>query len=132
MRVVIPALFKSKFSDESKQTVICTIGLHGSINVYPLDTWNVFYDKLVNGTQEQQDFLDYLLRFSDEQQLEGPGRIRLSDKLLSYAGIKDKEKVVINGEGSHLSIWHPEKYNAFENKLTTVRLENKSTADFRV
>ncbi len=55
-----------------------------------------------------------------EQELEGPGRVRIHDMLLSEVGIDDS--VIIKGEGHYISLWNPEIYaKVRKSKLDTHR-----------
>ena len=112
MRVIIPAQFKAKFSAASKQTVICTVGQNKEVLIFPLDNWNALTARLREGTEDEQNDLELMLHFaSQEQQLEGPGRIRISDDHLDISGIKDS--VIIKGEGSYISLWDPEVFSLY-------------------
>ena len=112
MRVIIPAPFKAKFAAASKQTVVCTVGQNKEVLIYPLDNWNTLTTKLKAGTAEEQEDLELMLHFaSQEQQLEGPGRIRISDDHLEISGITDS--VIIKGEGSYISLWDPKVFNEY-------------------
>ena len=112
MRVIIPAPFKAKFSAASKQTVVCTIGQYKEVLIFPLDNWIELTTKLKNGTEDDKEDLELILHFaSQEQQLEGPGRIRISDEHLEISGITDS--VIIKGEGSYITLWDPEAFRNY-------------------
>ena len=107
-RIIIPATFKARFSVESNQTVVMTLTEDLSIAIYPLDCWAMVKEKLINGDERQKKVLTLLKRFASEQQLEGPGRVKLSDFMLEKANITDK--VMMRGEGDHITVWNPERY----------------------
>jgi len=110
-RIIIPAPFKSKFSVSAKQSVVVTIGPNNSVAIYPIDNWNQLKDKMKTGDDRSRRFLNNLIDFANpEQQLEGPGRIRISDELLEIANIS--ESVIIKGEGSYITLWNPETFKA--------------------
>ncbi len=130
-RIIIPAEFRKKFSVASKQTVIATMGPYQNIVIYPLDNWAALRDRLKQGTPDQRDLLEYLRHFATpEEQLEGPGRIKLSDELLDEAGIQSK--VVLKGEGDFISVWSPETYKAVKSKLLETRKARYTSVDYQL
>ncbi len=112
-RVIIPAAFKKKFSDAAMRTVVITLGPLNTIAVFPLDCWQSFLDTLAAGDEVDQDLRTHMIDFAiAEQELEGPGRIRIPEELLDEAGIKDS--VVIKGELHYISLWNPDEF--YENR----------------
>ena len=130
-RVIIPAPFKAKFTTASKQTVICTLGSNKSIVIYPLDNWNALKERLKNGDDRAKKLLNNMIEFAcPEQQLEGPGRIRISDELLELTNIK--ESVIIKGEGSYISLWNPETFKAIRQAKLEDHLKEFTSMDYQV
>ena len=117
MRVVIPSQFKSILPEESMdskesiKTVVVTLGRNGEILVYPVKAWEKIFKR---NAEKNKRFLKYHLKYVYTQELEGPGRIRISEKLQAITGVKDKVEAIIRGEGSHMSIWHPDVYAEYE------------------
>lgn len=131
MRVIIPAPFKAKFSASSKQTVIATIGANKSIALYPLDNWNALKEKLKNGDERAKLLLNHLIDFAcPEQQLEGPGRIRISDELLEITGINDS--VIIKGDGSYISLWNPDVFKDIRKAKLNQHQKEFNSMDYQV
>ncbi|MCK9329957.1 MAG: protein MraZ [Candidatus Cloacimonetes bacterium] len=131
MRVIIPAVFKSKFATSSKQTIIATIGANKSIAIYPLDNWILLKDKLKNGDERAKRLLNNLIDFAcPEQQLEGPGRIRISDELLEITGISDS--VIIKGEGSFISLWNPQTFKSIRKAKLEEHQQEFNSMDYQV
>ncbi len=129
-RVIIPALFKRKFSDESLHTVVVTAGPDGTIAIYPLDNWNEKLAKLENGTEDQRLFRTWLIDCTViETELEGPGRVRVPEKQLLKSGITDS--VVIKGEGNYISLWNPASYDAKYETEREVSGKKYSTHSFQ-
>lgn len=109
-RVIIPAAFKKKFSEEARRTVVVTLGPLNTIAIFPLDCWNSFLDKLAAGDDEDLELRTQLIDFAvTEQELEGPGRIRIPEQLLEEANISDS--VIIKGELHYISLWNPEEFH---------------------
>jgi DNA-binding transcriptional regulator/RsmH inhibitor MraZ len=131
-RIVIPAQFKAKFTAAAKNTVVCTVGPDcSSIAVYPLDAWLKLKQKLQSGTDDDQNMLDDLDDFKIIETLEGPGRIKLSDELLSFANITDS--VIIKGEGSYMTLWNPSVFHESRSeKIATFKDKKYSKRKFQV
>lgn len=120
-RVIIPAVFKKKFSSEAGKSVIVTLGPNNTIAIYPIDNWRDTLERLKNGNDRSKQLRTQLIDFAMmEQELEGPGRIRIHDMLLNEVDINDS--VIIKGEGHYISLWNPKVYNAVRaNKLNQHR-----------
>lgn len=127
-RVIIPAAFKKKFSEEAQRTVVVTLGPLNTIAIFPLDCWVDFLERLAQGDEEDQELRTQLIDFAvAEQELEGPGRIRIPEQLLKEANIRDS--VVIKGELHYISLWNPEEYLADrkqKKELHRIRFTTKS------
>jgi len=122
--VIIPAVLKKHFSTNSRQMVVLTLGhSNDSVVVYPLDNWTTKTEALKKS--EKRLLLKKLRHYAQpEQKLEGNGRVKIDDNLLEKAGIKDK--VVIKGDGDYISIWNPENYRKYEEKI---EMETKNLFD---
>ncbi len=108
-RVIIPASFKKKFSTEANRSVIVTLGPDNTIAIYPLDCWINTLSRLKEGDDKSRSLRSQLIAFAmTEQELEGPGRVRIQEHLLREVNITDS--VVIKGEGHFISLWNPEVY----------------------
>lgn len=108
-RVIIPAAFKRKFTEESRRTVVITVGPSNSIALYPLDSWVATLDKLAEGDEQHRRFRTRLIDCAVvETELEGPGRVRIPEKQLAEAGIRDS--VIVKGEMHYISLWNPDEY----------------------
>ncbi|HRX76236.1 MAG: protein MraZ [Candidatus Cloacimonetes bacterium] len=108
-RVIIPASFKKKFAEEALKSVVVTLGPNNTIAIYPLDNWKSTLERLKLGNDRSKQLRTQLIDFAMmEQVLEGPGRVRIHEMLLSEVGIDDS--VIIKGEGHYISLWNPEVY----------------------
>ncbi|MEN6445719.1 MAG: protein MraZ [Candidatus Cloacimonas sp.] len=109
-RVIIPAAFKKKFSEEAGKKVIVTLGPNETVAIYPLDNWKDTLERLKNGDERCAKLRTQLIDFAmTEQELEGPGRVRILERLLNETNITDS--VIIKGEGHYISLWNPKVYN---------------------
>ncbi|HNX01315.1 MAG TPA: hypothetical protein PLE74_06775 [Candidatus Cloacimonadota bacterium] len=114
-RIMLPTQFQKKLNAAAKQTFILTIGYDNTIAAYSLDNWTALVNRLQNGSEDDQDFLDDLYYYASEQQLEGPGRLKISDDLMRLAQVKDVVKVM--GVGTYLSIFSPEHLEKRHKKI---------------
>ncbi|RLC51977.1 MAG: protein MraZ [Candidatus Cloacimonadota bacterium] len=128
--IIIPAVFKKKFSTASKQTVIITVGAENNIVIYPIDNWKELMSKLKQGSEKDLKFMHNLRTFaSSEQKIESTGRIKLSDEHLEIAGISGK--VILKGEGNFISVWNPEKYKEFRQKMLEEHRKTFTALDYQ-
>lgn len=128
-RITIPAKFQKKFSVASKKTVVVTLGYgQPHIVIFPFDYWTALENKLKKGTDIQSGNLDSYLDYALEQQLEGPGRIRLQQELLDLTGIV--KEVIIKGEGSFISLWEPNIYRQNRDKKRQELITKSNRSDF--
>jgi DNA-binding transcriptional regulator/RsmH inhibitor MraZ len=131
-RIMIPASFKKKFAPEANKTVIVTIGPDGTVAVFPLDTWLKMREQLETSVEpDDKELLDNLIEFSmPEQELEGPGRVRISDELLKMSSIKDFAK--IKGEGHFITLWNPEKLAAIREQKVAQHKEKYPSSSYQI
>jgi len=131
-RIMIPASFKKKFAAEANKTVIVTIGPDGTVAVFPLDTWLQMRNQLETSTEaDDKELLDNLIEFSmPEQELEGPGRVRISDELLKLANIKDVAK--IKGEGHFITLWNPERLAEIREQKIAQHKEKYPSSSYQI
>ncbi|MDY0152491.1 MAG: protein MraZ [Candidatus Cloacimonas sp.] len=130
-RVIIPAPFKKKFSEEAARTVIVTLGPNDTIAIYPIDNWNATLERLKAGDNRARQLRTQLIDFAMlEQELEGPGRIRIHDMLLDEVAITDS--VIIKGEGHFISLWNPKVYNAVRAQKLSQHRTQFSSEDYQL
>jgi DNA-binding transcriptional regulator/RsmH inhibitor MraZ len=131
-RIMIPASFKKKFAPEANKTAIVTIGPDGTVAVFPLDTWLIMRNQLESSTDpDDKELLDNLIEFSmPEQELEGPGRIRISEDLLKLADIKDLAK--IKGEGHFITLWNPERLAVVREQKISQHREKYPSSSYQI
>ncbi len=129
-RVIIPAAFKKKFSEEANRSVVVTIGPLNTIAIFPLDNWVDMLDRLADGDEDDQDLRTQLIDFAvTEQELEGPGRIRIPEQLLAEANIQDS--VIIKGELHYISLWNPDEFMASQREKKIAHRERFTTKHYQ-
>lgn len=130
-RIIIPASFKKKFADEAMRSVIVTLGPNDTIAIYPLDCWKDTLERLKAGNERAKQLRTQLIDFAMmEQELEGPGRIRIHELLLSEVDIQDS--VIIKGEGHYISLWNPEVYAKVRSSKLKAHRETFSSEDYQL
>ncbi|GAB1366118.1 MAG TPA: protein MraZ [Candidatus Cloacimonas sp.] len=130
-RVIIPAAFKKRFSEEAEKSVIVTLGPNDTIAIYPLDNWKDTLERLKNGDEHAKQLRTQLIDFAMmEQELEGPGRVRIHDMLLHEVGITDS--VIIKGEGHYISLWNPDVYNQVRHSKLNKHRKQFSSEDYQL
>jgi len=130
-RVIIPAVFKKKFSEEAGKSVIVTLGPNDTIAIYPIDNWRDTLERLKTGNERNQDLRTQLIDFAMmEQELEGPGRIRIHDMLLEEVQITDS--VIIKGEGHYISLWNPKVYNEVRASKLNLHRKQFTSKDYQI
>ncbi len=130
--ILIPAVLKKRFSANAKQTVVITLGPTGdSLAVYPVDNWDAKLKALREGDERKLKLRKRLIHFAqNHQKLEANGRVKIDEDLLKRAGIKDK--VIIQGEGDYISIWSPENFEKYEEKIERETSEMFDTEDYQL
>ncbi len=128
--VTIPAAFKKKFSPQSKQMAVVTIGSKTNLAIYPLDNWQEKTRSLENSDSEEKKQALLMLRHfaAPEQKMESNGRIKLTDDLINLSKIE--EKVIIKGEGKFISIWKPEVHDDYTQKLLERHYNKADSTDY--
>jgi len=129
-RVIVPASFKKKFSPEANRSVVVTLGPNDTIAIYPLDSWRETLERLKAGDDKARQLRTQLIDFAMlEQELEGPGRVRIHEQLLEDANITDK--VIIKGEGHYISLWNPDVFSTVRKAKLDMHRAKFSSEDYQ-
>lgn len=113
-RVSIPAKLRKQISSDSNDTFVMTQGVVKCIEVYPLDEWKVFEERLLQLNQfepKQARFTRMLLQHASEDNLDSQSRILVPQKLIEYAGIE--KEVLILGVLKKIELWNPAIYENY-------------------
>ncbi|MCH7410049.1 division/cell wall cluster transcriptional repressor MraZ [Belliella sp. DSM 111904] len=111
-RLALPAKLKAAIPEVNGSSLYLRFGDDGCLALYPEQEFKKLYNK-INGLSDRdpihrrikRSFFDSLV----DVELDSAGRFLIPKNFLTYAGI-DKEAYV-NGVGSYIEIWSPEKYN---------------------
>ncbi len=113
-RVSIPAKMRKAISPEANDTFVLTRGLEDCVVAYPMDEWKKYMEKfqqLNHYNDSNRFFLRTLLRWNEEVTLDAQQRINISKKLVDFAGIDGKVRIV--GLVDHIEFWNPDKYDNY-------------------
>ena len=110
-RVSIPAKLRKHVSPEANDSFVMTQGTATCIDVYPLDQWSRFEDKLLTLNPFKPNdakFIRMILQHATEDTLDSQSRILIPQALLEYAKIQ--KDVLILGALKKIEIWNPDLY----------------------
>jgi MraZ protein len=110
-RVAIPAKLRRALSTEAHESFVVLPGLDGCLDLYPLDEWRRFDEKLralPQGDARARRFRRLLLENAAEVQVDAQGRVMIPGKLIDLAGLT-KEALVL-GSVDHIEIWDPGRF----------------------
>ncbi len=113
-RVSIPAKLRKHVSAEANDSFVMTQGTATCIDVYPLDQWSQFENKLLTLNPFKPNdakFIRMILQHATEDTLDSQSRILIPQALLEYAGIE--KDVLILGALKKIEIWNPDKYTEY-------------------
>ncbi|MBP7899193.1 MAG: division/cell wall cluster transcriptional repressor MraZ, partial [Candidatus Syntrophosphaera sp.] len=65
-----------------------------------------------------------------EAELEGPGRIRIPERQLAEAGIKDS--VIVKGEMHYITLWNPDDYYRLRSQNLEANLKEYDTNIYQI
>ena len=115
-RVSIPAKMRRAVTAESNDTFILTRGNNKCIEVFPLEDWKKYEErlgKLNHNDEKERYFLRMILSWCEEVGFDGQQRIMIPKKHLDFAGITNK--VTIVGVMDRIEIWNPEEFEKYQN-----------------
>ena len=113
-RISIPAKLRRHMSAKANDTFMMTRGTQTCIDIYPLDQWLVFEEKLNNLNQFKPDdirFIRTLLQYASEDTLDSQSRILVPQPLIEYAKIE--KEVLILGALKKIEVWNPRIFDDY-------------------
>jgi len=113
-RLSIPAKLRRQLSPEANDTFVMTQGTARCIDVYPMDQWQHFEQKLIalNPFNPQEaKFIRMILQHAAEDKLDTQSRILIPPNLLEYAKIE--KEVLVLGALKKIELWDPETYKEY-------------------
>lgn len=113
-RLSIPARLRRQLSPDANDTFVMTQGTASCIDVYPLDQWQHFEQKLIGlnpFNPQEAKFIRMILQHATEDKLDSQSRILIPPNLLAHAKI-DKEVLVL-GALKKIELWNPGIYKKY-------------------
>lgn len=113
-RLSIPAKLRRQVSPESNDSFVITRGTASCIDIFPLDYWLKFEDKLQtlnNFDPKTARFTRMILQHATEDTLDSQSRILIPQPLLKYAQIE--KDVMVLGVLKKIELWNPEIYEEY-------------------
>jgi len=107
-RLFIPARLREKLGD----SFYVTISFEDCLTIYSTERWTKAEEKLETMSQTAQMELRPLFSNASHVDLDGQGRIPLTQNLREAAGLK--KNVTIVGAGLYVQIWDAETYRQVE------------------
>ena len=113
-RVSIPAKLRRHVAPDANDTFVMTQGTATCIDIYPLDQWNQFEEKLLGLNPfkpNEAKFIRMILQFASEDKLDSQSRILIPQFLLEYAKIE--KEVLILGALKKIELWNPKVFQEY-------------------
>lgn len=113
-RLAVPAKFRKTLAGG----VVVTKGSEGCLELYPLEEWVRFAEKLSKLPVNQADpraFSRLRLGGASHADIDSQGRVLIPDYLRNYAGISGK--AVIVGLYNRAEIWNEEKWQNYRTQV---------------
>lgn len=114
-RISIPAKLRKQLSPEANDTFVMTQGVNRCIEIYPLDQWLIFEQRLEKLNQFKSDdalFTHLILENAHEDSLDSQARILLPQNLIEHAKIE--KEVLILGVLRKIEVWNPNVYEEYK------------------
>src|SRR5258708_23753181 len=107
-RLNVPARMRRGLDPEANDTFVIVRGFEGCVNMYPLDAWSKYGEKLralKSGDDDGPAFLRLLLESAHDTTLDEQGRVSLTPVLRDIAGVTKEAKLL--GVIAHIDVWDP-------------------------
>ena len=112
-RIAIPARLREELGD----TFYVTLSMEKCLSVYSIDSWDKFMEKINAMPKAKQIKMRPLFSHAAKCELDGQGRILLSQTLRDFACLR--KSVTIVGAGGSAEIWDSEAWEPINAAETT-------------
>jgi MraZ protein len=112
-RVTLPSKLRRALLSPEESSVVVLAGHEGCLYVYPVQRFVDEADGISGGStasKSQRDVRRSMAIDADEQDVDGQGRVLLTDELREHAGIGKKGRVVFLGVMTFVEVWSLERY----------------------
>ena len=117
-RVAIPARYREQLREACGGRLVVTVDLDRCLLIYPQPEWLDVEQRLVNLSstkREARQLKRLLVGYAEECDMDGQGRILVSQPLRAFAGL-DKRLVLV-GQGNKFELWDEDRWNALSEEL---------------
>jgi MraZ protein len=112
-RLKIPTQFRGLVRDQTGSEVFVTSLTGDCVRIYPMNVWLAVEQKVLempSNHPSRLKFLDRVNYYGQEGELDGQGRVVISQLLREHAAIVGDVSVI--GRINHLEVWNTERFNA--------------------
>ncbi|PID63292.1 MAG: cell division/cell wall cluster transcriptional repressor MraZ [Gammaproteobacteria bacterium] len=112
-RLAVPKAHRDRLAEHGISELVITVDQSGCLLVYPEPVWDEVEQKLAslpNSAQRVRRMVRLTLGYATGVEIDGSGRVLLSNELRDYAGIE--KKAVLIGQGKKFEIWNEEAWAA--------------------
>jgi MraZ protein len=105
-RLAVPSKHRDALHVQSDGRLVLTAHPHRCLLLYPQNAWEPIQQKVMSlpSLEKQASLLQRLLvGFAEDIEMDGSGRLLVSQVLRDFAGL-DKQ-VMLVGQGSHFELW---------------------------
>jgi MraZ protein len=116
-RISIPAKLRRHVSPDANDTFIITRGTATCIDIYPLDEWQKFEERLLkldSFNPDEAKFIRMISQFASDDTFDSQSRILIPQSLIKFAQIE--KDVLILGALQKIEVWNPKLYDEYINK----------------
>ena len=123
-RFAIPTRYREELQDCCDHQLVVTVAMNekcvgepGCLWLYPLPEWEkleLTVSKLPTLNKMAGKLRRFLIGNATETEMDGQGRLLLSDKLRKFAGME--KKLILVGQLNKFEIWNEDAWNAKENE----------------
>lgn len=115
-RLAMPAPLRRALNPEAGDAFMATRGEDRCLVLYPQDYWQgeivPRLARLNTADRAARRVVRTIMRWGDPVTLDSQGRVKLSQKLLEFAGIQGKAVVI--GMLDRVEVWDPEAFEAYD------------------
>lgn len=112
-RLAIPSRYRERLAERCDGQLVVTVDTSRCLLLYPLPDWEEIERKLVqlpSFNAQARRLQRLLVGHATELELDGNGRVLLSQPLREFAGM-DK-RVVMIGQGNKFELWDEDSWNS--------------------
>lgn len=127
-RFAIPTRYREELQDCCERQLVVTVAMNekgvgesGCLWLYPLPEWDkveLTVSKLPSLNKMAVKLRRFLIGHATETEMDGQGRLLLSEKLRQVAGME--KKLILVGQLNKFEIWNEDAWNAKENEWMNV------------